>query len=335
MSRQDSSEQTPLKEENTFASEKENEKVLDFVYHSFVKGGCTQKGARPGFAHALKLSYQLMDRSRLSTTSKTNLNYRFKLSDDIPKITMGFFMAAMDEMTTNACFRVALPCQPGVSVQMQTELAQGVDLTQVVDHEIDILNYVIKQGRTLSHTRTEYREASTQKLLAFSTHVKYMPTGSRIMDLVFTNKYLYGILSRFFLEPVKLPLYEEHGLYDKVIGSHLEFHGVDRATFHCSLEHTNPFGSMHGGCVAMVMETVGLRYAQDMLDETAQLQAMQIDYVAAGRGSLTVVCQLLAQTADVLQCLVQIVRPKDGRLCSEGKLRFARTARTSTQQSRL
>jgi hypothetical protein len=148
-------EQTPLQLDSKSSAESEKDQILDFVYHSFVKGGCVQKGSRPGFSHAIKLSYQLMDRSRLSTTAKDNLIYRYKLSEDVPKITIGFLMAAMDELTTDASFRVARPCQPGVSVQMQTELAEGVDLRQVVDNEIDMINVVTKQGRTLSNTRTE------------------------------------------------------------------------------------------------------------------------------------------------------------------------------------
>ena len=243
---------------------------------AFIKGGGLQPASKPGFAHSLKLSYNTIAKDKISVTNKNKtLTYRYKLSEHVPKPTIGLYTALMDELTTNACFSSGSPSPPGVSLQMQTEL-----LTNAFHHhhqqepssshpqdqvgsEIDIVNTVTKLGKTVSHTRTDFYCATTQTPLAFSSHVKYMPTGSRLLDLLFTNKFIYGLYANYVLPRRGEPkLYEEKPLVKDVIGSSLEHHGLGRSSFHVTREHTNPFGALHGGCHAMVMEQVGEAYAK-------------------------------------------------------------------------
>ena len=242
---------------------------------AFIKGGGLQPASKPGFAHSLKLSYNTIAKDKLSVTNKNKtLTYRYRLSEHVPKPSIGLYTALMDELSTDAFFVAGSPSPPGVSLQLQTEL-----LTKPCHHkqphpqhqvgsEIDVVNTVTKLGKTVSHSRTDFYCVATQTPLAFSSHVKYMPTGSRLLDLLFTNKFLYGLYTKFLLPRRGEPkLYEERPLVKDVIGSSLEHHGLGRASFHVTREHTNGFGGLHGGCHAMVMEQVGEAYAKAELQD--------------------------------------------------------------------
>ena len=251
---------------------------------TFIKGGNLQPGSKPGFAHSLKLSYNTITKDRISVTNQNKtLTYRYQLTEHVPKPSVGLYTALMDELSTNACFAAGSPSPPGVSLQMQTELLtksfhhkQPSHFHQV-GHEIDIVNTVTKLGKKVSHTRTDFYCATTKKPLAFSSHVKYMPTGNRLLDLLFTNKFLYGLYANSFLPRRGEPkMYDEKPLVKDVIGSSFQHHGLGRSSFHVTREHTNPFGALHGGCHAMIMEQAGEAYARAELqggekDERKQL----------------------------------------------------------------
>ena len=325
----------------TAAPRAEEAMLVDYVIHGFVKGGSVQKGSRPGFAHALKLSYPRMEPSRLSVTphDKT-LTYRYPLSShqEAPT-TVGLLTALMDELSTTACFAVGQPSAPGVSLQMQTELVEtaSLSLTNLSTQEVDVVNIVTKLGRTVSTTRTEFRHVSNGELLAFSSHVKYMPTGSLFLDWILSNKFLYSIYQRFFVTPVQVPLYEHKSLPDQVIGGSLEPVRVGHAKFQVTAEHTNPFGGLHGGCHAMVMERVATSFAQQEFNnnnnKSVVLQAMQIDFLRAVRRGSTVdvTCERIgppektssSSSSSTLQ--VRVFLQNGGKICSEGKLRFVAT----------
>ena len=302
-------------------------KLIDFVVHGFVKGGSVQKGSRPGFAHALQLSYPRFDKARLTLPDKNTLTYRYPLAttkSHNDKPTIGLLTALMDELTTVACFAVGQPSAPGVSLQMQTELVQPkTDLSSLT--ELDVVNVVTKLGRTVSTTRTEFRHPDTQELLAFSSHVKYMPTGSWLLDWILSNKFCYGIYQRLVVTPVQVPQYEHKALQSEVIGAHLQPVSVGHAKFQVTAEHTNPFGGLHGGCHAMVMEVVATTFAQaEMNASTVVLQAMQVDYLrAAPRGStVDVTCERIGSSCNGDTLQVRVFLRNSHKICSEGKLRF-------------
>ena len=291
--------------------------LVDYVCEHFIKGGAVQKGSNPGFSHALKLSYNTIDKSQISI-GPNSLNYCYKLSSDVPKLTLGLLTALMDELTTDACFRVGLPCPPGVSLQMHTELVDHTELSTFT--EINVINVVTKLGKTVSHTRTEFRSVDTDQLIAYSTHVKYMPTGNRILDVLMTNRTLYDLFERFYLRKTKIPHFDHKPLFKDVIQSHLEFHGLGQATFHSTREHTNPFGALHGGCHAMLMETVAESLARvELQTDSVVLQAIHIQFLSPAKGSIDVVCEIISSTS-TLQLRVLLKRGE--RILSEGKLRF-------------
>ena len=294
-----------------------NSSLIDYIYENFIKGGAIQKGSNPGFCHALKLSYNTIDKSKLSV-GPNSLNYHYKLSSDVPKFTIGLLTALMDELTSCACFRVGSPCPPGVSLQMQTELVDYIELSTF--SEIKVMNVVTKLGKTVSHTRTEFRSVDTDQLVAYSSHVKYMPTGNRILDVLMTNRTLDDLFERFYLRRTKVPFFDQKPLFNDVIQSHLECHGLGQATFHCTREHTNPFGALHGGCHAILMETVAEPLAKAQLSmDHVHLQAIHIQFLSPAQGSINVVCEIISCTS-TLQ--LRVLLKRGTRILSEGKLRF-------------
>jgi len=289
---------------------------------AFIKGGNTRPGSKPGFGHALKLSYNLMAKEHLSVTNRNKtLSYRYRLSEDIPKATVGLYTALMDELSTNACFAAGLPSPPGVSLQMQTELL----VKEPPTGEIVIVNTVTKLGKTVSHTRTDFYCATTQQPVAFSSHVKYMPTGSRILDFFFTNKRAYALFLWYsFRSAGDPPSYPEKHLFKEVLGSSLEYTNTRQGRFNITRQHTNPFGAMHGGCHAMVMEQAGATHAKAELGnvDDVLLEALQIEFVGAARGTVDILCETIGRVDNCIH--VRVMLKKGERICSEGKLRFSK-----------
>ena len=230
---------------------------------------------------------------------------------------------------------------------MQTEVVDKVKARQHFqnstsdNNEVDIINSVTKLGKTISHTRTDFRCAKTQELIAFSSHVKYMPTGSPFMALLFRNRFLNEWFIWYSLRGAKIREYEEKNLFGDVLLSNLDYSigGATtdpsegshlQATFNVTKEHTNAFGGLHGGCHAMVMEQVGSSFAQRKLDsKEVLLEAMQVEYIGAGQlGPVDVYCETIGEPAFQdgagysLHVRVLLKQQKSGRICSEGKLRF-------------
>jgi len=285
---------------------------------AFIRGGNLLNGSKPGFSHALKLSYNTISKERLSIGSGS-LSYRYSFCEHVQNPTLGLFVALMDELSTDAVFRVGLPAAPGATLQMQAEIIDN----ELPTNDIDIVNTVTKLGKTISHTRTEFICALTQKPLAYASQVKYMPTGNWYMDLVFGNKFFYDLYSNYIVGESAPIIYEEKHLIRDVILSNLEIQLVSgRGIFRMNKEHTNPFGAMHGGCHAMVMERMGNVYAKHQLNsDTVVLKAMQIEFLKAAKGTIHIDCETIIKKDDEIHVRVLLKR-EDGKIFSEGKLRF-------------
>lgn len=325
------------------ASSKE---VVDYVLSTFVKGAMLQKGCRPGFAHALKLSYPTIDASRVSADEDNSLSYRYKLSPDIPYFTVGLCTALMDELSTDACFRVGRPSAPGLSLHLETQLISPIGgssrnetLPKLLDpstKEVDIINVVTKLGKTISFTRTDFRCTKTQNLLAVSSHVKYMPTGSWVLDLIFNNKWVSSLYNRWYVQPATLPNYAEKNLLQDVILPHFDYLGQGKAAFQVTNEHTNPFDGLHGGCHAMTMELAAEAYLKETASGIPILESMHVDYLGAGaKGRVDIECELLSPSSSAegtdnarpnghraASAEVRVLLKQGGRTRSDGILRW-------------
>ena len=130
----------------------------------FIKSGNLRPGSKPGFGHALKLSYNTIAPERLSLggSSGRALVYRYRFSNDVPTPSVSLLTAIMDELSTDAVFGTGLPAAPGLSLQMQTEIyavsddddADDADLLLL--KEVDVVNEVRKLGRKVTHTQTDF-----------------------------------------------------------------------------------------------------------------------------------------------------------------------------------
>lgn len=233
----------------------------------FIKGGNSQPASKPGFGHAVKLSYNVIAKERLSwNETKKSLTYRYKFVNNTPAST-GLLVALMDELTTDACFGYGQPSAPGLSLQMQMQLVSGGPLLSTYS-ELDIVSTVTKLGRTISFVKCDFYDTTTTagKLVAFGSHVKYMPTGSFFTDLVFTKSWAWNLYTSVLLGKSSPKYYEEKDLIKEVIGAHLDYQGLGSATFNITEEHMNPFGGMHvsGCCVCLSLLTMLLLHLRSV-----------------------------------------------------------------------
>eukprot|EP00543_Licmophora_paradoxa_P006852 CAMPEP_0202448448 /NCGR_PEP_ID=MMETSP1360-20130828/7261_1 /ASSEMBLY_ACC=CAM_ASM_000848 /TAXON_ID=515479 /ORGANISM="Licmophora paradoxa, Strain CCMP2313" /LENGTH=214 /DNA_ID=CAMNT_0049066023 /DNA_START=392 /DNA_END=1032 /DNA_ORIENTATION=+ len=197
-----------------------------------------------------------------------------------------------------------------------------------------------------------------------------MPTGSWLLDLVFNTKFGFGLYKMLCLPDTTVPeKYPEVSL-ERSMGGNLEFcdhqdsdnqnqnqNHKGEATFHMNGEHVNPFGSMHGGCHAVLMEMCGEKFIRTLLNNNNNnnntslivvLEAIQIDFISAARGSeVKIVCEELqrrkvveeesttttatttTESAVQIHLRVRLKRPSDGKTISDGKLRFSAVVRTN------
>lgn len=228
-----------------------NDAVVPLIM-DFIKGGNSQPASKPGFGHAIKLSYNGIAKERLSwNETKKSLTYRYKFVDTLAAST-GLLVALMDELTTDACFGYGQPSAPGLSLQMQIQLVSGGGPSLSTYSELDIVSTVTKLGRTISFVKCDFYDTTTKKLVAFGSHIKYMPTGSFLLDMVFTKSWAWNLYSSLLLGKSSPKYYEEKNLIKEVIGAHLDYQGIGSATFTITGEHVNPFGGLHVSCCCCV-----------------------------------------------------------------------------------
>ena len=327
----------------------------------------------------------------IGTSSNPELVYRYTLSPDVPKYSTGLFTALMDELSTDACFRVGQPSAPGLTLQFQTEL---VNPTAVMNffrnhahnhdrhQEVDIINSVSKLGKTIAHTRTEFRCSETATLLAYASQVKYMPTGMFWLDTLLRHPTLHDWFIDAVFRVRTIHQYEQKPLVEVISQSLRSYptHAMSGegmpvtlpndkeanqgtkyppptpllcATFTATTEHTNPFGALHGGCHAMVMEQVALDFARTHLSSPSSsvtattsddnpvmmiVEAMQLEFFSPGiQGPIDVYCEMIGNDESsststtsgsehprrILHVRVQLRTRKNNRLSSEGKLRLS------------
>eukprot|EP00934_Nitzschia_sp_Nitz4_P006210 Nitzschia sp. Nitz4//scaffold120_size68122//3266//5905//NITZ4_006035-RA/size68122-processed-gene-0.44-mRNA-1//-1//CDS//3329534251//6200//frame0 len=257
--------------------------VVDRVVSDYFKAMCWLKRGKPGFSQYLKVSYKTLDKKRLSVGPKS-LSYRYQLSENVPKYSIGLLTALMDELSTAACYRVGGPASPGLSVQMQTELVG--ERTSLDDlKEVDIINHVTKLGKAVSFTKTDYRCAKTDELIAISSHVKFMKLPMPI-HWYFTIPWLHHWINHWFVRHRVIPEFpDDKNLFEDVIDSHLKLNETaDQAKFEVSPEHLNQAWALHGGCHAMVMEAAAIAFGKKQLDcDNVSLQSIQFENLSPGK----------------------------------------------------
>lgn len=162
--------------------------VLNFVKQGYLLSRMNRKSKAGDSVHnfqsALGLCYETYDPDRL-TVSKNFLSYRYKLAPS-DKLTPGLGAALMDEITAGLMGAAGKPAGASLFFQIQwfPENIKKVSSSDEEDY-VDLMNTLTKSGRTISHTRTDIRSADN-KLIGYSTHVKYMPLGNIFLDTFIT-----------------------------------------------------------------------------------------------------------------------------------------------------
>lgn len=299
-----------------------NKEALKGAYQ-FIRGGSSL--SKPGFAHSIRTGFHTFDPSRLSWDGDTDtLTYLQTFENECHPPTTALLFALLDEWTTVACFTKGQPSAPGLSLAMK--------LTTTVDNmepysELKIRSTVLKLGRTISNSRCEFY--GDDKLVAHGSHVKYMPTGNLIKDIVFTQKWAWSLYNAFaFSTPP--PQYPKHDLWVEVMGENLHYGAPGEATFVITAEHVNPFGGLHGGCHGLLMELVGKNLLMDgrvnVPASSFHLESLSIDYVSVGKDLVRVI----ARKVDERQMVVEISSVKTKRLVSQGHLQWSITSKQTS-----
>lgn len=308
------------------------EAMVDKLASNYFKAMCLGKGGKIGFSHHLKVSYNTIDKNRI-TVGPDSMTYRYKLSETIPRFSVGLLTALMDELSSSVFYRVGNPGTPGLSVQMQTALLADKKTLDGMD-EIDIVNIATKMGKRVSFTRTEYRDVSTSSLLGYSSHVKFMNLGNWWADKYFTNPFLHNLANRLYIDHCTIPSFDHRPLFEETLQSHLKFSSPDKATFVVTPDHINPMGALHGGCHAMIMEQMAETFAKEKLQsDSVMVESMHLENIRSGKGQLDVVCEALGPIRnDSLD--VRVVLKNGNKISSEGNLTVS-AVRDNIQQSKL
>lgn len=302
--------------------------ALKDVVFNFVKQGNLMKRMRektkPGvashnFEHSLGLCYQTIEMDSL-TVSKNLLTYRYKLSKD-QKLTPGFAGALMDETTAELMGSAGAPAGASLFFQVQWLPKKVKPLKE--DDYVDIVNTLTKKGKTIAHTRTDF-VSSDQEVIGYSTHVKYLPTGSAFLDAVlryyppWLSPWLSNLADSKLSEAPPTPTVTE-GAHETV-ANNLKLGADGKAEFTMQETHCNPMGSLHGGCISMIMEQVADAYAVDLLQSSShdkvQCESLQIQFIAGARGrqTLEVVCETIDVVANSHALVrVNLLRPNRGK----------------------
>lgn len=276
-----------------------------------------------GFETPLRLTYFTMNPNLMQLTGKV-FTYRYTITPGIcwngPSVSLSTYLAMIDSLTTFAivgAHEATSSSRPGVSVHLQAELNPAVTPPT---KEIDIISTITKLGRTLAFIRAEVRTVDTGDLVCFASHIKYLPTGSWFMDFLFSSwGWPLFKLNTQHLPEVSAP--KVISIQD-TIKPHLVYQGLGQATLSVRREHTNPFGSLHGGCQAILMEMVSQALAKDELkSDQITLESLQVDYSSNGKGSVNISSEVTARANRSVVMRVLVIQ-SDGTPISQGTLRW-------------
>jgi hypothetical protein len=251
----------------------------------FLKSASLHPSSRPGFARVLQVSHSFLSPTNLSIIHRNNNNDDD--DDNEPKnasslktpkpivryrgkhesLSLGLLFAIMDEMTTNATFLHGCPTPPGASIHIRLELASSCRQAQYHPsqqqqwsllpnnnntNEFVMDSSVIKSGKTLCFSDCKICDATdNNRMIAFGSQVKYLPTGSWAMDTLFTSPFIWNLFVHAYVRPrTDPPAYDPPPPHQQEVGSvhdHLvpESQTIGRATFRTTPYLTNPFGVLH------------------------------------------------------------------------------------------
>lgn len=277
-----------------------------------------------GFETPLRLSYFTMNPKLMHSTGKA-FTYRYMIHPGVclngKTVSLSTYLAIIDSLTTFAlvgAHESAKSSRPGVSVQLQAELNHNASSPA---EEVDIISTVTKLGGKLAFIRAEVRTVDTGDLVCFASHIKYLPTGSWMMDFLFSS-WGWHLMKIYLQRLPAAPAPEESSILE-AIKPYLEPRGLGLASFTVKKEHNNGFETLHGGCQSILMEIVSQPMAKEELkSDQIKLESIQVAFAASGRGTVDIVTKVLSKGDKSMTVRVSLLR-SDGKVISEGTLRWS------------
>lgn len=279
----------------------------------------------PGFNHALRLAVNHIDPDRNSWDKNEKvLTSRYKVVPQLcwngSSASLSTCLALIDEHTTQAIFgakpKVLLA---GVSVHLQADLYRPVP----VGTEVDIVSSVTRMGRNLAFCSAELRGLDGT-VHCRGAHVKYLPADNFLLNTMLSSTWAWPYMKAYFDRVPDIPPSDRDESLKALIDPHLNFKGPGEATFDVLTQHTNPFATLHGGCNAILLEMVGQQVADVLFDGPSQLSSMQVQYHTVGKGQVEVKANVVSQNETDVLMHVLVKRLQDGRIISDGSLRWSR-----------
>jgi acyl-coenzyme A thioesterase PaaI-like protein len=300
---------------------------------------------KPGFSHVLGLSYPQIRKENLLKVDAASLTLRIPITSQLlqtqtyekaaPSVLLSTYMAMMDEVTTwSLVLADAERGRAGVSVSLQGWT--GPAFHRLTD-SVDMTTQVLKVGRNLGFCRAEVRSAHTGDLVCSGSHIKYLPSGNVLVDFL-QSSYGWNLLKRYteYSNPSPTTLESTNlGVGDFFRSFQQDDH---RATFVAQPIHLNPLGSLHGGCVAMLMEMAAAPVAKQELlrgddDTNVTIVSQSVEYMSPpNTKEIELQVERISLSQDGRTVDLRVTLSCKGQARSVGRLQFTRKLRDPFQE---
>jgi acyl-coenzyme A thioesterase PaaI-like protein len=242
------------------------------------------------------------------------------------EISLSTYLAVIDDVTTWALvLGDEKRSRPGKSISLSLWAGPDCTIGRRLGDKVDIAATTQKIGNNIGFCNAQVTDATTNKLVCYASHVKYLPMGP-LFDMALSS---YGwkaatLYAKHFLES---PLPDEVLLTD--LFDSLTYVTDTTATFGVVSTHASLGGPIHGGCQAVLMEMVATQVAKQLLNcKQVALCSIQIEYMSPPRsksGTVDIQTETLLynKTSDCIILRVNIMG--DGRIKSQGIISFSST----------
>jgi acyl-coenzyme A thioesterase PaaI-like protein len=297
----------------------------------------------PGFSSLHGLSY-----NKISALSSEQLSFdhpalklQLPLTPQLllPKkdsVALSTYLSIIDDTTTYALV-LSDPhrARAGVSVSLRVEWGPAASKCKPGDL-VNVISKTTKVGRNLGFAQAEVRDSSSDELICFGSHIKYLPMGF-FADFVLSS---YGWpFAKIYSDYAGGSSTEEEDKSMSLAQSFESFHfheNENRATFVASPFHASLGGPLHGGCQAVLMELAATEVAEREFGSAARLESISVDYMSPPNSKhVELEAAVVKQSQESLMIRVQLICKKKCK--SEGILHFTRLPPSTgaTVQARL
>jgi len=189
------------------------------------------------------------------------------------------FAAIIDELTTLALVAEDRGTRPGVSVNLSVQMINPA--LAYVGRDIHIVVQVVKVGKAFGFTKAEAVCADSGKIICVGDHIKYLPIGSWIQEIVLGPglSFTSWIVSNFLTSKTTTESEADNLLQPDSIDKILN---IQNKKIIVNNHHCNPLKICHGGCQAMLIE----KFADcdlKMSDTNKHLHSLSITYMASSK----------------------------------------------------